>query len=233
MIAAEPEVWDGKIVQYGKMREAIGQQQHQGRVELKKVVERPHFYGVAALAKLAGEATILDSQATVTRVTAQGGLEPAEAPLAEQATLLVGAYVPNWTEHKAGTNVAPDALEQFLEEAAGQAGIETSRPFVFALEGDFSNLHLHVINGACPMHARLKNITLPKEQQPFEVALDKVAGAVFGVFAKDAVGDLTHPATSTHMHLVFKDEQTGEMITGHVEELGLLQGAVLKLPKTR
>jgi len=41
--AADAEVWDGTIVQHGKMHEAIGQQQHQGRVQLKTLVDQPTF----------------------------------------------------------------------------------------------------------------------------------------------------------------------------------------------
>jgi alpha-acetolactate decarboxylase len=232
--AADTKVWDGSIVQYGKMHEAIGQQQHQGRVPFSKLVERPHFYGVAALAKLAGEATILDGKVTVTRVNSKGQLETDEsAPLDRSATLLIGAYVPSWIEQKIAASVEPDELDQFLADAAAKVGVETAKPFVFTLEGEFSKLRLHVINGACPLHARLKKIELPKEQQAVEVKLDKVRGTLLGVFAKDAVGDITHPATSTHMHLVFKDGQTGQTVTGHVEQIGVLEGAVLRLPKSK
>ena len=232
--AADTEVWDGTIVRYGKMHEAIGQQQHQGRIQLSKLVEQPHFYGVAALDRLEGEVTILDGKVMVTRVGDKGRLETNEsAPLDCSATLLIGAHVPSWTEHKMVANVEPDKLDQFVADAAAKAGVETAKPFVFALEGEFSKLRLHVINGACPLHARLKKIELPKEQQPVEIELEKVRGTLLGVFAKDAVGDITHPATSTHMHLVFNDGQTGQMVTGHVEQIGVLEGAILRLPKTK
>jgi alpha-acetolactate decarboxylase len=104
---------------------------------------------------------------------------------------------------------------------------------VFTVEGDFSHLRLHVINGACPLHARLRKIELPEENQPVEVEKEQVRGTLVGVFAKDAVGNITHPATSTHMHLVFQDEQSGKTVTGHVERIGLLKGAVLRLPKSK
>ncbi|MCO6454157.1 MAG: acetolactate decarboxylase [Pirellulaceae bacterium] len=229
---ADAETWDGTIVQYGRMHEAIGQQQHQGRVELKTLVERPHFYGVAALARLEGEVTILDGKVTVTCVDDKGRLEPDEStPLDNSATLLVGAYVPAWTEHKVTADVAFDELDQFLADAAAKAGVSTEKPFVFTLEGEFSGARLHVINGACPLHARLRKLELPKERQPVEVELDKIRGTVVGVFAKDAVGDITHPATSTHMHLVFTDGKSDKTITGHVEQIGLLRGVTVRLPK--
>jgi hypothetical protein len=53
-----------------------------------------------------------------------------------------------------------------------------------------------------------------------------------GVFAADSVGELTHPATSTHVHLIFEERDTGRLVTGHLERVGLAAGAVLKLPKS-
>jgi len=234
LTAGDAETWDGIIVQHGKMHEAIGQQQHQGRVQLKKLVERPHFYGVAALAKLEGEATIVDGKVTVTRVDAKGQLDPTEpVQLDESATLLVGAYVPTWTEHKTANSVSPDEFDKYLVDAATKAGLNASKPFVFTVEGEFRKVRFHVINGACPMHARLKKIELPMDKRPFEAEFEKVRGTVVGIFAKDAVGNITHPATSTHMHLVYKNAKTGKLVTGHVEQLGLLEGATLRLPQTK
>ncbi len=231
---ADSETWDGSIVQYGKMHEAIGQQQHHGRVQLKKLVEKPHFFGVAALEQLEGEATILDGKITMTRVDAKGHLDACnDEALDKQATLLVGAYVPAWTEHKVMRNVGSDEFDAYLADAATKAGIKSSEPFVFQVEGAFSNVAFHVINGACPMHARLKKIELPKEKQPFEAELQSVRGTVVGIFAKNAVGNITHPATSTHMHLVYEDAKIGKLVTGHVEQIELQAGAILRLPKTK
>jgi len=234
LTAADAETWDGNIVQHGKMHEAIGQQQHQGRVQLSKLVERPHFYGVAALTKLQGEATILDGKVIVTRVDAEGQLEPTEAAQPDEAaTLLVGAYVPSWTDYKTTNTVGPDEFDKYLVNAATKAGINTTKPFVFTVEAEFSKVRFHVINGACPLHARLKKIELPKDKRAFEAEFEKVHGTVVGIFAKDAVGNITHPATSTHMHLIYKDAKTGKQVTGHIEQLGMLAGAVLRLPGTK
>jgi alpha-acetolactate decarboxylase len=214
------------------MYEAIGQQQDQGRVQLKSVVEKPHFFGVAALEKLGGEVTIHDGKITATRVGARGQLESIDEGAGDkQATLLVGAHVPSWTEHIVSRNVMPSELDQYVADAAAKAGIKVSAPFVLTVEGDLGQLRLHVINGACPMHARLNKIEIPKDRQPFELELEKVHGTLVGIFAKEAVGSITHPSTSLHMHLLFKDASTGKMVTGHVERIGLMEGAVLRLPK--
>ncbi|MEZ6061883.1 MAG: hypothetical protein R3C19_16180 [Planctomycetaceae bacterium] len=51
-----------------------------------------------------------------------------------------------------------------------------------------------------------------------------------GIYAADSVGKLTHPATSTHTHVIYTDPKTGIRVTGHVEQIGLAKGAVLKIP---
>lgn len=70
-----PESGDG-LVQYGVMYEVIGLQKHSGRVPVRQLVERPHFYGVGALEGLTGEITINDGKVTVTRVGANGQMLP-------------------------------------------------------------------------------------------------------------------------------------------------------------
>jgi alpha-acetolactate decarboxylase len=226
LVAQEAKCPDRAIVQYGRMREAIG--------ELKELVERPHFFGVAALAGLEGEATILDGKVTITRVDAKGQLKPSETAKGdEEATLLVGAYVPSWSENNVAKSVDSEAFDEYIADQASKAGLNVSEPFVFTVVGEFSNVRLHVINGACPIHARLKKIELPKENQPFEAEMDKVRGRIVGVFARDEVGNITHPAADTHTHLVYEDAKTGSLVTGHVEQIGLLEGAILHLPKTK
>ncbi|TWU64568.1 hypothetical protein V7x_01120 [Crateriforma conspicua] len=60
------------IVQYGTMHEAIGKQQHQGRVLLNDLSSKKHFHGVGALEGLAGEVTIDDGQVYVTSLDDEG-----------------------------------------------------------------------------------------------------------------------------------------------------------------
>ena len=56
------------FVHFGQMHEAIGQQQHQGRVVLSELLTKPHFYGVGAAEGLTGEITIDNGVAVVTAV---------------------------------------------------------------------------------------------------------------------------------------------------------------------
>jgi len=219
------------IVQFGKMHEAIGQQKHEGRVRLGEFVKRPHFFAVAALAGLQGEVTIFDGAVTVTTVDQRGRMQPDQGAAGEkQATLLAGAYVDRWRQQTVPKDVAAAAFDDYIAELAAKAGRNLEEPFVFTAEGEFTDVRLHVINGACPVHARLKKIQLPPELRPFEREMAGVRGKLVGVFAKDAVGDLTHPATSTHVHLLYEDPDTGKLVTAHLEQLGMKQGSVVRLP---
>lgn len=227
LAAAQAQPWDGQIVHYGSMREAIGKQQHEGRVRLGEVTRQAHFYGVGALEGLTGEVTVLDGQVIATEVDSQGQLKPIQGT--RPATLLVGSYVGEWAEQTVESRVNPGAMDDFLRQAARQSGIDAPL-FPFCVEGELRDIRLHVIHGACPMHARIHKVELGKEVLPFEADLESVRGTLVGVYAEDSVGTITHPDTAFHAHLVFTDPTSGATVTGHVERAGIEAGAELRLP---
>lgn len=218
-----------ELVRYGGMHETIGQKQHHGRVELTEILERSAFFGVGAVAGLGGEITIFDSVAVVTGVGPDGLLEP-RLPADVQATLLAGQSVPRWTSSTLHEAAPADRIDATIAAAADDAGLATDAPFVFLIEGQFTEIRLHVLNGACPVHARMSKLTLGEDERPFELEATTLAGTAVGLYAEGSVGELTHPATSTHTHLIYEDPRTGHRVTGHLERFGLAPGAVLKLP---
>ena len=227
----EPKNGPPEVLTFGEMHMAIGQQQHQGRVVLRELVERDHFYGVGALAGLNGEVTILDSQVVISSV-ATGKPKPVSVDVDRpQATLLAGAYVSEWSEHKVPKSVLPSEFDEWIRQMAERAGLDTNRTFVFRIDGEFKDVRLHIINGACPVHARIHKTELPPERHPYEAEPERIQGAVVGIYATNSVGKLTHPATSTHAHLIFRDAERGVELTGHLEKMGIVKDAVLKLPK--
>ncbi len=231
MFVDADDTWDGTIVQYGKMHEAIGNKLHGGRVELKDLVKREHFYAVGALEKLVGEITVFDGKPMITRVDSDRKLQTElnGSALQDQATLLVGAYVPLWQQHSIPKDLTPQQVEAFIEDLAATSGINTAKPFPFVVAGELADVRLHVINGACPMHARLNKLQLPSELQPVEIERKSVRGTLIGIFAKESVGNVTHPATSSHTHVIV-ETASSENITGHVERFGLAAGAIIRLP---
>ena len=213
------------------MHEAIGQQKSHGRVLLGDLVKRPNVYAVGALENLTGEITIDNGKIVVTRVDASGEIEPTNEPSTLQATMLAGASVKSWSSYPVAHDVDHSEFDEFVAKAASASDIDTEEPFMFSVEGEFTNVRLHVINGECPVHARVKKSDINAEDQPFEETFPKITGKLIGVFAKDAVGKLTHPATMTHVHIIYRDNKSGVALTAHVEQVGLAGGSSLKLPK--
>lgn len=219
-----------QLVEHGSMHETIGNQKHGPRVAVADLIQQPHFFGVGAVSGLAGEITIADSKAFVTKVDANG--VPNEAAAADvEATLFVGQTVASWTEIPINEPISPDVIDTFIANQASERGLDSSEPFVFVINGPCTHVKLHVINGACPVRARMMEETLPSSQKPYELESETLKGTVVGVYAKDAAGKLTHHGTSQHAHLLYQARQDGGSLTGHLERYGLAKGAVLKLPK--
>jgi alpha-acetolactate decarboxylase len=229
LASAEDDSQPTSLVQYGGMHETIGRKNHEARIDLSELLNRRHFYGVGALAELKGEISILDSKAVVTTVSADG--KPSRLP-GGKATLLVGQSVPAWNEVKIGKDITHEQIDETIRELAAINGINTSRPFLFMIEGECTEVRLHVINGACPMRARMKKEAIPDDQKPFEFETKTVNATVIGVYAQDSVGKLTHPDTAQHAHLIYYDPASEQRVTGHLETYGVQAGATLKLPKT-
>lgn len=217
------------LVQIGSMRESIGKQQHQGRIRLAEILREPHFYGVGALAELEGEVTIIDSTPIVTLVGMDGKPMPASAS-EKEATMLIGQSVQEWKSASVTKDVSDEDFDELIAREASASGVDTSRPFIFLVDGVFIDVHAHVINGACPIHARMQKLSIEDDKQPCEFAEDAIKGTVVGVYAADSVGKLTHPATSTHTHLIYSDSNETMRLTAHIEKVGIAKGSVLKFP---
>lgn len=219
------------FIQYGEMHEAIGQQKSHGRVLLSDLVKRPNVYAVGALKDLAGEVTVENGKIIATKVDADGKVETISKASTLQATMLAGASVDSWATQPVTHDVNHADFDTFIANAAAESKVDTEKPFAFMVEGEFTNVRLHVINGACPVHARMKATKLDTAHRPFEQTFATIKGKLIGILAKDAVGKLTHPATMTHVHIIYTDEQTGQLLTAHAEQMGLAAGASLKLPQ--
>jgi alpha-acetolactate decarboxylase len=218
--------------QIGQVREAIGQGQSGGRIRLGDVAEREHFFGVGAVAALGGEVTVEDSQIRATRVGADGRPEPIPGDQrAIAATFLFGASVTDWLRFPLDDAVPADDCNATIGNYVNRAGIDAAEPTVFRVVGTFRDVRVHVINGACPLHARRAGLTLDERQRPFEATYESISGTIVGVYAKGKAGVLTHPGTSTHMHLIYVEPRTGATVTAHVEQIGFGPGCVLMLPK--
>ena len=219
-------------IQYGKMHQVIGQQQHQGRVSLATLLEKPNLFAVGALAGLSGEITIVDGKPTLTGVSTDHHAKVLDAGTGKhQATMLIGAYVNAWKEIEIDRDLTDAQLDTFIESELKELGRDPKMATMFQVIGSFKSVDMHVINGACPVHARIRKLEIPLKNKPFEVTIDDLSGHVVGVFADGAAGKLTHPGTQTHKHLVYQTSTAGPKQTGHIESCSVAKGARLLLPK--
>lgn len=229
---SHPQPASSGFFQIGQMREAIGHGQSGGRLRLGDVAQREHFFGVGAVAALGGEVTVADSEVRATRVGANGGPEPIPGdPREIGATFLFGASVPDWLRLDLDTAVPANAVDATIEKHVKQTASDAAGPIVFQVRGTFRDVRVHVINGACPLHARRAGLTLDERQRPFEATYESIAGTIVGVYASGKAGVLTHPGTSTHMHLIYVESGAGATVTAHVEQVGFGPGCVLMLAR--
>ncbi len=220
-----------KLIQYGNMHETLAMKKFAGRVVLADLLKKPNFFAVGALEGLMGEVTIIDGKVVATEVDSNGQAKPVEGPLEKrQATLLLGSYITEWSQIRITTDMSRPEFEAFITAAIAKSDLNPQEPIVFRVSGILNHARMHVIHGACPLHARMNKINLAKESQPYEHTLHKVDATVVAVFAKDAVGKITHPDTQIHAHLVHK-VSAGQAITGHLEDFSVGSGASLWLPK--
>jgi hypothetical protein len=147
------------------------------------------------------------------------------------ATFLFGAPVADWLRFPLDGAVPVNAVDATIGTHVKRAGIDEAEPTVFQVVGTFRDVRVHVINGACPLHARRAGLTLQERQRPFEATYESMSGKIVGVYAKGKAGVLTHPDTSTHMHLIYVEPRAGATVTAHVEQVSFAPGCVLMLAK--
>lgn len=204
------------------MRAALHDGQTQGRVFLAHVVARPHAFGIGALESLTGKVAIFDGQCFVAQPDDHGSVSVARKPGEYRATLLAIAYVPTWNTVDVPRDVEPDALDGYVRGIALQQGLDPSRPFPFVIEGEFSTLHTHVINGECPMLGSIAG-----DHRPYRLDRESASGALVGIYAENSAGNLTHHDSRTHVHIISSDESP---ITAHVEQVSLKAGGRFRVP---
>jgi len=215
------------------MREAIGKGNYQARGDFAKLTSKPHFYGLAAVAGLKGEATIVDSKLVATEVSCCGSMVPIEEEASEQlqGTYLLGTYVDAWSQEPIRKALESSAFESQIRKRKADESWASAPAFPFLLEGELSNAKVHVINGACPMHARLQELKIPEDKKPYEKNYARLQCKVLGFFADNSVGLRTHPGTSIHAHVIFKDPDTGQEVTAHLERFTVEAQTTLSLPR--
>jgi len=184
-----------------------------------------HFYALGAFENLTGEIQIFDSKPFNTLVN-QGSLE-FDKTYNKKASLLVYAKVNKWlTINIPDQVVTKSQLEQFIEQTAKQQQINIDEPFPFLIEGTIQSFDWHVINWkqGDTEHSHSKHIN-----SGLNGTLDNTEVKLLGFYSNSHHMIFTHHSTNMHIHVKTVDNK----IAGHVDDLKLAEGMVLKLPQTK
>jgi alpha-acetolactate decarboxylase len=218
--------WDGSVQQWGTLREVMHGEIMDGRVRLSEVTEDSHIVGIGAPDKLKGEILIADSVAWVANVRDGSHIETRRSSPADSAVFLAIAQVPRWTEVSVDRDVSAGGFDDFIQTTLRQAGLDKSETVPFVIDGHFSSLKLHVLNGRCPF-ADVKT-EIEGAGPPHRTTLTDVRGLLVGFYAEKGAGRITHHWTRTHVHALVG---TGDdRMAGHVDEVALKAGATMRLP---
>lgn len=194
----------------GSLRDVMHGGSTEGRIALAEVV-RPGAIAVGALEGLRGEVTVLDGKMTASVVT-EGAIVTSEAAGALRATMLVHARVDDWREIPIRGPIGAGRLDQEIERALVAGGVALDAPVPIVIDGSFSSLTWHVIDGG---HGSSTTMT---RSTPGPALL-------VGFFSRHHEGVFTHAGQRTHLHALTSEA------TGHVDEAAVAGAATLRVPR--
>ena len=180
-----------------------------GRVALQQFAGKKNLYAVGPVAKLDGEITIVGGKFYVARV--RHGAVETDGDLATQASFLVWSEVAAWKPPmRLGVKIDNQAqLEKQIETLALKAGIDTSKPFPFKLEGVFDAVDYHILVPKTSRQAQASHGDGAKK-----IDAKNTDAEIIGFFSKNHEGVFTHKDSFAHLHVV---ERKG--YSGHVDAI--------------
>ena len=191
-------------------------------ITLKSLEGLNHLYAVGPLEELKGEITILNSQTSVSRVTATG--VSIETGFGHSACFLAYSQVEFWREVPlpAGVRTERD-LERYIPEVAATVGIDPHLPLPFLLSGAFERIELHILHKTDGL---LHNRELHDKAKVHYTIVGGDAELI-GFYSSSHRGVFTPGESVLHIHA-----RTGDgMLSGHVEEVVLTDSTRLYLPQ--
>ena len=205
---------------------ALKNMMHKGdissKVELKDFENIEHFYALGATENLKGEIQIFDGKPVITSVV--DGKLAFDNSFNKKATLLVYASVDRWKSFKIQESIVTyKELELFINQTAIDNQIKVDEPYPFLMEGKPKYIDWHVINwkDGDTEHSHEKHIN-----SGLNGRLNNKQVEMLGFYSNSHHAIFTHHTTNMHIHLKAVDSE----LAGHVDDLNLEKGMILKLP---
>jgi alpha-acetolactate decarboxylase len=218
--------WDGNVQQWGTLRDVMHGKVMDGQVRLSDATDKPHTFGIGAPDKLQGEILIADSVAWLAKIKDDNQIVTQRSSPEDSAVLLAVAQVPLWSDVAVDQDVSADDFDDFIKSTMLQAGLDKLETVPFMIEGQFSSLNLHVLNGQCPF--AVVKVDVGGAGPPHRTTLNDVEGLLVGFYAENGAGRITHHSTSTHVHALV--ENGDDQASGHVDAVALKAGSVIRVP---
>lgn len=220
--ASGPRPFSAEV--YGAFRSMM-QNDNAPKVALGHAMAKGTNIAVGAASGLRAEITIVDGKPIISYGNACPTCPP---PHSETATLLVTGKVVTWgAPIELSNELSGHALDRFIIEQAGKAGLDMKQPFPIRIRGTLTNVAMHVIKSANPKfggHGSAEPMAFQED-----IKASTIEGEVVGFYAPEhLLGIITHPGEPFHYHWV----DAGRTRTTHLDAFGMAKGAQLILPKT-
>jgi acetolactate decarboxylase len=168
------------------------------------------LYGIGPLDRLSGEVTVVDGIIYISRVNSTGGM--VTTPVTS-ASATFGVYIN--LEDEVGIRVSEEikdieALERLVQIKAEQAGMDTGKPFLFVIKGQFDWIKVHVLNK--PADELEHNHDLHNQAKKYFEYQD-IGGELIGFYSRQHEGVFTHRGHYTHVHFISRDKS----VMGHLD----------------
>lgn len=220
----DKEVANFKVAYEGALKNMMHKGDISAKIDLAVFENTEHFYALGALENLKGEVQIFDSKSFNTMVI--GDTLVIDSSFDKKATLLVYASVSKWKLISIPDEVVTyKQLEDYVEKTAEDNQINTVKPFPFLLTGTPQSFDWHVINWkeGDMEHSHEKHIT-----SGLHGTMANSPVEILGFYSDSHHAVFTHHTTNMHLHVKTADNK----IAGHIDDLNLGKGMVLKLPAT-
>lgn len=209
---------------YGAFQRMVHARDFSAKVRLQAVMSAGATDAVGAAEELRAEITIIDGKLLVTYGTPCATCGPS---ISESASLLASARVQQWNKPVAlSTDLAGQALDDFIVAQAKLAGLDVAQPFPVRMKGTLVAVRMHLLQGVNPEFKGHGGGHKFARQEV--IAADRVEGEVVGFYAPSALqGVITHPGEPFHYHWV----DGGRTRTAHLDTFGMTKGSTLLLPR--
>lgn len=192
---------------------------------MKEFKNKEYFYALGAIENLKGEIQIFDSKVHNTLV--DDSTLNFDNTFDKKASLLVYTVVEHWNSHKIPNDIETyEQLEKYVAAVAKKNGVNINEPFPFIIEGKIKSFDWHVINWKVgdKEHTHEKHVN-----SGLHGTIESRGVELLGFYSDSHQAIFTHHTTNMHIHVKTKDNK----IAGHVDDLTLGKGMILKLPRTK